>query len=132
MFSIDRRRVLTSSLGAFLLSWLPSSLTSAVMSPRQVSRANIELVARDLFRDRDAACAVGERALALHPRQADPAPLLEELEGLDRPEDIRATLSQRRLADFACGDSLVVDGWVMARSEAQLCALVSLGEGIRS
>lgn len=32
----------------------------------------------------------------------------------------------RRAADFARGDSVVVDGWVLARCEADLCAAIVL------
>jgi hypothetical protein len=39
---------------------------------------------------------------------------------------IRDQLDQLVLADFARGDTVLLDGWLLARTEARQCALCSL------
>jgi hypothetical protein len=63
--------------------------------------------------------AVGRRYLAMHPNEADASLLAQSLE---RP----ARIAVRARDDFASGDIVVIDGWLVGRSEARLCALASL------
>jgi hypothetical protein len=72
---------------------------------------------------------VGAAYLALTPDEASREKLLElvpELAGVRRRE-IEAQLgllAERVRDDFAAGDTVVIDGWVLARSEARGAALV--------
>jgi hypothetical protein len=79
--------------------------------------------------DRDAAAAVGRAYLDACPEEADPGRLEALLTGELREgslDSVRRRLANRRRGDFARGDVVVVRGWVLARSEARLCALISL------
>ena len=85
------------------------------------------------FRDDRAARVVGRRYLAVNPGEASRPVLLDRLGPLapapDRPVEPRVwrhRLIVARTADFAAGDTVLVDGWLLARSEARLCALVAL------
>jgi hypothetical protein len=51
--------------------------------------------------------------------------LRDRLAGLDHPGDARAWLAAARRDDFAAGEVLVLDGWVLARAEAELLALAA-------
>jgi hypothetical protein len=35
-------------------------------------------------------------------------------------------LADRRRHDFAAGDTVIIGGWILARTEARLCALATL------
>lgn len=82
-----------------------------------------------LFTDREDARAVGRAFLATHPAEADRARLLAALAGLEQiqtPTGLRQAFAGFRERDFQAGDIVIVDGWVLARCEARLCALVAL------
>jgi hypothetical protein len=82
-----------------------------------------------LFRHPESARRVGEHLLA-----RDTAPFVRSValeSGLDLPAmDGRmarlSALRQQAMQDYAAGDVVLVDGWVLSRTEAQLCALVAL------
>jgi hypothetical protein len=84
----------------------------------------------ELFRSPRKARALGERYLALHPEAAGRAALAARL-GLDAAPISRASLRERlaslRERDFAQRRIVAIDGWILARSEAEICALLSLG-----
>lgn len=70
--------------------------------------------ASPLFRNLDSALAVGRLRLAQGP--LDPA----------LPPLGRAAAGARIRADFAAGRVLRLDGWVLSRTEAELCARAAL------
>lgn len=84
----------------------------------------------ELFRSPRKARALGARYLALHPEAADRVALASRL-GLDgapiRLAELRARLASLRERDFAQHRIVSIDGWILARSEAEICALLSLG-----
>jgi hypothetical protein len=63
-----------------------------------------------LVHDRDAAAA-GEALVATLDAEAN-----------GDSESMRDAFFERRRADFAALDTVVVDGWVLARAEAEICA----------
>lgn len=83
-----------------------------------------------LFQRPEAARAVGARYLALYPEEGK-AELLDEslfAQGLPaNPAALRRHIGAMCRRDFAAGETVIVDGWILARSEARACALVSLG-----
>jgi hypothetical protein len=80
--------------------------------------------------DRAAAAAVGERYLRAYPEERDRRRLLEAL-SLPGPGSSPAVLAralERRIrADFAAQRTVLIDGWLLARAEAAICALIALG-----
>lgn len=82
---------------------------------------------RETLANPDWAREVGRHYLALHPEDAD---LQRLTEGLLVPESLqdKAAFAGRigalRVRDFASDDTVCVDGWVLARVEARICALV--------
>ncbi len=69
----------------------------------------------------------GVRALGrlFRARQSNAAAdLLARLDGLDGSA-VRSRIAELRMEDFAAGRVEVVNGWVLARIEAEVCALIS-------
>jgi len=87
-----------------------------------------------LLSDIDGARAIGARYLAMVPEEGDHAMLAAELfSGATQPlgtpiafDKLRQTLAARRERDFASGDTIIIGGWIVARTEARLCALATL------
>jgi hypothetical protein len=83
-------------------------------------------------RTSDASVArVGEAYRAAYPDEDDRALLERELPDLDGArgaelEDRLRLLDERVRQDFADGDVVLVDGWLLARTEARAAALVSI------
>jgi hypothetical protein len=117
--SLPRRRVILSSLA---LSLVVTSTASSASG-----RASLAALLSHL----PAARLVGRHYLSLVPEERSAAALRRVLfDGADledgRPaglERLRAHVHARRRQDFAAGDTLVVGGWLIARTEARLCAL---------
>ena len=68
--------------------------------------------------------AVGTRYVQTHPDDADLDTLLASFPEIDGyPLDAAAALGRE---EFRRGDTVVVDGWVLARSEARAAAVIAL------
>ncbi len=83
-----------------------------------------------VFKDQEAARAVGEQYLKEHPEDRDTNRLAAELFGPRprrlSPQQVRRVLNRRRVDDFTNDRCALVSNWVLARSEARACALVAL------
>lgn len=84
---------------------------------------------------RGSARIVGHRYLVLVPEEAQATVLAARIAGsagryshLTRASTrtLRAVLARRQRQDFAEGETVSIDGWVLSRTEARLCALVAL------
>jgi hypothetical protein len=87
---------------------------------------------RALWRDPRAVRAVGRHYLAMARDEADRARLSGLVFGAAAlPDDSFAGLQRhiatRRARDFAAGDTVMLEGWILTRTEARLCALCTLG-----
>ena len=87
--------------------------------------AGRDLAAR--LRDPEAARALGIRYLRQHPEERSlaflhAATLASAGEGARSVEALRARCRE----DFQRGDTVLIDRWVLARTECRLCALVAL------
>lgn len=87
-----------------------------------------------LLSDLSGAEEIGRRYLTSTPEENDPALLAANLFPEHRdvphaPSDVAAMLRQlqtRRQQEFGAGDTVLLDGWIVARSEARLCALATI------
>lgn len=87
----------------------------------------IRLGLEGIFTEPAAARRIGRIYLTTHPDELDPIGLLQDLSGLSEPGDLRALrrrLSELRDRDFANGNIVIVKGWVLARTEARICAFM--------
>lgn len=124
MIRLSRRHALAASAAALAL---PSLAVAAGPVPAQ---ALVEALDRP-----ESARQVGLRVLAALPdpsRDALVAELaaaaglaVEAVPAIDRSL-LRSRLDAARAADFRRGDTVRVQGWVLASTEARLCALAAL------
>lgn len=127
----SRRRFVGWAIGS-LASFVPAlSSTTSIAADLQSRRYEVLRNAMfAVFRDQEAARAVGERYLADHPEERDRERLVADLFGRMpirlSARAVRGTLTQRRLDDFTNDQCVLVDNWVLARSEARACALVAM------
>ncbi len=126
-----RRKFLVSTIAVALFPWLakPPLTACEPRGPREAAWAEAERCLVSLFSDLEAPRVVGGRYLALYPTEADRAALRASLIDsawmLDQ-NSLRAWLVHRCTQDFRDGNTVIVDGWVLARTEARACALVAL------
>jgi hypothetical protein len=119
--AISRHR--RALLGAFM-----TLAVSPAMAPLVAAAVPEGLRGRlmGLVADPDTARRLGRLHLAAG---ADPArlqALLEALAAAPGSEPVRALLDAKHRACFAAGDVVIVDGWVLARTEAEILALIAL------
>ena len=72
---------------------------------------------------------IGRRYLTLYPEEADIDHLWTRLAGLSAPsssDELGVRLEKLRQQDFEEGEIAIVDGWILARTEARACALLTL------
>lgn len=83
------------------------------------------------FKHRESAIAIGRRYLSRYPDDVRPAALAQDLrrDGTGDPAAARLALRARVRDDFARGDTVLLDGWVLAHSECQACAALALAAG---
>lgn len=82
-----------------------------------------------LLPDRVHAAVVGAEYLASAPHEADLDGLQRRFQfALDSRHGARAAVAERLRRDFAEGDTVRLRGWVLARTEARLCAMAALTE----
>jgi len=85
---------------------------------------------RGLVTHRGAAVALGRSYLEGNPTEAHRADLVRNLVGGGVPASTsRASreVASRIRADYRSGRTVVIEGWVLSRTEARLCALIALG-----
>lgn len=114
---------LVSTLALKVRQALAGALPESATPPRAIVA---EL--NQLFSDPDSARAVGRRYLELHPEQADLQVLLNgaRLGSEIHRSSLKEALDHQRKQDFLRGDTIVLDGWLLARSEVYVCAILAL------
>lgn len=117
--AISRRRLLSS----LILTVIAVPPTSAMLAKRDGVTA--------LLPHLHAARLIGSHYLALVPQERSATRLSESVFGdidaaVDGPDALaclRALVDARRRRDFSTGDTVILNGWLLARTEARLCAL---------
>lgn len=123
--SVNRRTFVSAATFAALMAFLPAPLRPR---PAVAARTPIGW----LWSNRSSARLVGARYLAQAPEDRELAWLLVRLLGdpdticTRAPEALRCDLARKRESEFARGDTVILDGWILSRTEARLCALVAL------
>lgn len=83
---------------------------------------------RSLVRHPESAAVLGRAYLAVNPDEASAPRLVALIAGSTDTADATATsLSDRIRAEFDAGELVRLDGWIVSRTEARLCALCALG-----
>ena len=85
-----------------------------------------------LFSDPDGAAFIGRSYIELYPERAEQESLLHdlgsELTGPASRNDprLREFVSYRQQRDFERGDTVIINNWILSRSEVSLCALAAI------
>lgn len=129
----SRRHILIALLGAVLSPVAVRRLPRRDRVPGAGRASAVPDGLADFFGAPASAAVLGRAYLKTVPNHRDAnylAALLDELpEAAHGPAargDLRRALARCRVADFAAGRTVAVDGWILARSEARLCAAVAL------
>jgi len=83
----------------------------------------------ELYGDLDSPRVVGKRYLALYPQEKPGALLLAARIQSSQPRTshaLRKLLTRQRECDFQNGEIVMIDGWVLSRTEVAVCALTVL------
>jgi len=127
--NMKRRRILQASIGILVTSISPN--TVAMFS--QISSTPIKITLDNIL-DIPSATVIGREAESLFSEQttADLTLLLKKSVNEVFPKVIinslnsfQKHLSKRVREDFSCGDTVLVDGWVLSVTEARLSVLAS-------
>ncbi len=113
---------------------IPALFASLAIAPPWLPRPATPENFDGLIRRRESAERIGRRYLATLPADTDRSRLLAMSPALDcalravrhRPEIAAGLLRQGINDDFSHANTVVVDGWVLAVTEARLCAVVAL------
>ena len=92
-------------------------------------RRHIARTLRPIFNKEFTPQTIGLRYLSLYPEEADVDRLWTALVGSPAPartDELKMRLAQLRQRDFEDGEIAIVDGWILARTEARACALLAL------
>jgi len=83
---------------------------------------------REFSGNLEASIAVGERFLQLYPEKKETTHLMYGVGCNPRQVHTYSRLKflKRRYQDYLLGNTLIVDGWVLAQAELCVCALVAL------
>jgi hypothetical protein len=92
--------------------------------------ANPVSVEASLFTHHHSAIALGKHYLTLYPEEANyewlTTQTLHRLPANTEPHAIKKALKIQRQKDFYDGNTVMVEGWVLSRTEVRLCALLAL------
>lgn len=106
----------------------------AQIESRELAPLDISIRLATVLEDRESAVYVGAAYLRKFPSEASVAFLSELLEQrLGRKvraagctEPLQAVVAQQCRTDFDDENFVIVDGWMLAHTEAQICALIAL------
>lgn len=122
MFGVSRRRF-------SLLLALGCGLVGAPRAGRTAARDRLKALLEATLSDPAGARAIGRRVLAASPDAAADARALAARLLAERPVstgDLRRILARLRQDDLSSGAFVLVDGWILPRLEARVCALTIL------
>jgi hypothetical protein len=83
----------------------------------------------NILTDQSGARLIGKVYLSAYPDERNKTLILKDLLGPTKfygPEDLKRRIAKCREQDFLKGEVVVVDGWILARSEARAAALTVL------
>lgn len=83
----------------------------------------------NVLTNKSGARLIGKVYLSAYPDERNKTLILKDLLGptkLHGPDDLRRRIAKRREQDFIEGEVVVVDGWILAKSEARAAALTVL------
>jgi hypothetical protein len=110
----------------------PSTLSAAASPsaiPGLADAREIRHALTTIFTQASASKAIGHKYLAKYRDEASVDYLWRMIRGsstLSPPGDLKTHLRRLREKNFEDGEIVILDGWILARTEARACALVAL------
>jgi hypothetical protein len=130
MTNLTRRQALYTGLVPLAISVIPEIVATALGIVADAKRQQPDLECfRHLFTDLGPPRAIGHRYLQYSSQEKNRAFLKRAITGEKRLHDakqLRTLLAQKREDDFRTGAIVIVDGWILSRTEARTCALIAL------
>lgn len=83
----------------------------------------------DVIGNLDAASRIGKRYLAAHPEEQSADQILGAIAATVQGRLDFDGVSAAIKSDYVRGETVLVDGWIISRSEARVYALAALGRG---
>jgi hypothetical protein len=120
------RRSLLLSGGCWLL------VAGCPSRPTLAARDALAELLRGMFSDPGAARSIGALYLRRHPQEAGRGQLCRALWGESLPRTrtaLAGSLAAQRGRELTAGELTIIEGWLMTRSEARLCALIAMTAG---
>jgi len=126
-----RKFLLSVTLISTLFGLSCSSWVASLGYSREYGRkaSNIRTCLFGLFSDLDPARSLGKRYLDLYPQGTQRALILAEhiqSAQLRTSNELKKMLVRQRELDFQNGRTVLIDGWLLARTEVEVCALTIL------
>ncbi len=130
-FSIgpDRRTCLSWVLLSLSLPFTIRSGQRAHATTTPTSLEVLKVGLESVVNDRGSAKDIGQIYLATNPEEGHLDRLAVDFIGSDTlydPEGLRKKIANLRVRDFKNEDTAIIDGWILARVEARVCALLWL------
>lgn len=122
------RRNLLTVVGATLL--FPSFVAAGVVGVKSRDQAReIAWSLSQIFDDLSAVGGVGRKYLQNYRSESDVNFLVIKVFGSSPPTEpgrLASRLGERCKTDFHTGNVVILDGWILARSEVRACAIITL------
>lgn len=119
---MDRRQFGLTLVGCSLLGWSGIIQSSSVPS--------ITAIVTSWFTHYESAVNLGQYYLTLFPEEANydwlTRTILPDWSTQRDSQILKQTLKIQRQKDFYEGNTVMLDGWILSRTEARLCALLAL------
>lgn len=128
-FPLSRRQALRLCASSVAVVCGSARIGPGLILPHGNGRAPFAGTLRDLFPDPSSLRAVGALYLRRYPEElASVRHLMRAaaLRGSGSSNAFARMIAERRRIDLERGDVVIVAGWILARSEALLCAAASL------
>jgi hypothetical protein len=132
VIEMTRRKFLLSITLMGALSWIGGSSGLARLRGSQkcgTTVAEIKPCLLGLFEDLDSPRILGKRYLDLYPHEKPRVQLLATRIQSSQPwttSTLKKSLARERELDFQNGEVVIVDGWLLSRTELGVCALTVL------
>ena len=126
---MKRRLFLISLAVSPIFFWRPFRWLRISADAGDLEIPTVKYCLSKVLTDESGARLIGKAYLSTYPDERDRMLILKDLLGpakLRGPSDLRRRIAQRRQQDFIRGAVVVVDGWILAKSEARAAALTVL------
>jgi hypothetical protein len=127
---MKRRTFLSMTIAGAITPYASGLTAAASAGPRDLKTRpeSIKEALGALFSDLSAPKAIGDRYLTLHPEKGNLTLLLGDA-GLSENMSARSCkeiVCTKRQQDFLHGETITLDGWILAKSEVGVCATLAL------